>query len=137
MSDTVSVLRSLSLFIVAGVCEIGGGWLIWKWLRDDRPTWWGLLGGVVLTLYGIIPTLQASHFGRVYAVYGGFFIVLSLLWGWYFDGSRPDRADVIGGAIALVGVCVMMYWPRPPVEPAPPPHLTTVSAVVATPDANR
>jgi small multidrug resistance family-3 protein len=116
MFDTVSVLRSLWLFIVAGVCEIGGGWLIWKWLRDDRPTWWGLLGGVVLILYGIIPTLQMSHFGRVYAVYGGLFIVLSLLWGWYFDGNRPDRADVIGGAIALVGVCVMMYWPRPPVK---------------------
>jgi small multidrug resistance family-3 protein len=111
--------------------------LIWKWLRDDRPTWWGLLGGVVLILYGIIPTLQASHFGRVYAVYGGFFIVLSLFWGWYFDGNRPDRADVIGAAIALVGVSVMMYWPRPPVEVALPPHSTTVSAVVTAPDAIR
>ncbi len=74
------ILHSLSLFIVAGVCEIGGGWLTWKWLRDDKPGWWGLVGAVVLILYGIIPTLQASHFGRVYAVYGGFFIVLSLLW---------------------------------------------------------
>jgi len=110
--DTPAVLRSLSLFIVAGVCEIGGGWLMWKWLRDDKPGWWGLVGAVVLILYGIIPTLQASHFGRVYAVYGGFFIVLSLLWGWYFDGNRPDWPDVVGGTIALVGVCVMMYWPR-------------------------
>jgi small multidrug resistance family-3 protein len=72
-----------------------------------------LLGALVLILYGIVPTLQASHFGRVYAVYGGFFIVLALLWGWAFDGNRPDVADVIGAAIALAGVSVMMYWPRP------------------------
>jgi small multidrug resistance family-3 protein len=78
-----------------------------------RPGWWGLIGGLVLVLYGVIPTLQASHFGRVYAVYGGFFIVLSLLWGWRVDGNRPDAAEVVGAAIALLGVCVMMYWPRP------------------------
>jgi small multidrug resistance family-3 protein len=88
------------------------GWLVWKWLRDHKPGWWGLLGGLVLILYGIIPTLQASHFGRVYAAYGGFFIVLSLLWGWGIDGDRPDSADVTGACIALVGVCVMMYWRR-------------------------
>jgi small multidrug resistance family-3 protein len=116
VNDVMSVVRSLALFSVAGVCEIGGGWLVWKSLRDGRPAWWGLAGAVVLILYGIIPTLQASHFGRIYAVYGGFFIVLSLFWGWLFDGNLPDRPDVIGGAIALAGVCLMMYWPRP--EPA-------------------
>jgi small multidrug resistance family-3 protein len=107
-----ALIRSIVLFIVAGVCEIGGGWLIWKWLRDDRPGWWGLLGAIVLMIYGIVPTLQTSHFGRVYAAYGGFFIVLSLFWGWGIDGDRPDRADLVGGFIALVGVCLMMYWPR-------------------------
>jgi small multidrug resistance family-3 protein len=118
MMDTVGVLKSLALFVIAGICEIGGGWLIWKWLRDDKPRWWGLAGAVVLICYGIIPTLQTSHFGRVYAVYGGFFIVLSLLWGWYFDANRPDWPDVVGGAIALVGVSVMMYWPRVVSTPA-------------------
>ncbi len=59
-----------------------------------------------------VPTLQASHFGRIDAVYGGFFVVLSLLWGWGIDGDRPDRADVTGAFVALAGVCVMMYWPR-------------------------
>lgn len=113
MQDIGSVIRSLLLFLLAGLCEIGGGWLMWKWLRDGRPSWWGTLGGIILIAYGIVPTLQASHFGRIYAVYGGFFICLSLLWGWYFDGNRPDRADVIGCLIALVGVCVIMYWPRP------------------------
>lgn len=112
MNNTASVMRSVLLFLIAGICEIGGGWLVWKWMRDGRPCWWGLSGALVLVLYGFIPTLQASHFGRVYAVYGGFFIVLSLLWGWSFDGTPPDRADVLGSAIALAGVCVMMYWPR-------------------------
>src|SRR5690242_11709761 len=78
MQSLVAIARSVSLFILAGACEIGGGWLVWKWLRDHRPGWWGLLGGLVLILYGIIPTFQPSHFGRVYAVYGGYFIVLSL-----------------------------------------------------------
>jgi len=108
MLSTASLLRSILLFLIAGLCEIGGGWLMWKWLRDDRPGWWGFLGAVVLMIYGVIPTLQTNHFGRVYAAYGGFFIVLSLLWGWLFDGNRPDRADVIGATIALIGVCLMM-----------------------------
>ena len=112
MTTIADTARSVSLFVLAGACEIGGGWLVWKWLRDQRPGWWGLLGGLVLVTYGIIPTCQASHFGRVYAVYGGFFIVLSLLWGWGIDGDRPDKADVIGSLIALVGVSIMMYWPR-------------------------
>jgi small multidrug resistance family-3 protein len=107
-----SFLRSLLLFVVAGLCEIGGGWLVWKWLRDARPAWWGLAGAAVLVLYGIVPTLQSSHFGRVYAAYGGFFIALSLVWGWWFDGNRPDLPDCLGAGVALVGVCLMMYWPR-------------------------
>jgi small multidrug resistance family-3 protein len=112
MRTTTSFAQSVSLFVLAGLCEVGGGWLMWRSIRGGRPAWWGLLGGLVLVLYGIIPTFQASHFGRVYAAYGGFFIVLSLLWGWGLDGDRPDRADVVGSLIALVGVGIMMYWPR-------------------------
>jgi small multidrug resistance family-3 protein len=74
MIGTIPLLKSVGLFVIAGLCEIAGGWLIWQWLRADRPAWWGLAGGVVLVLYGIIPTLQVSHFGRVYAAYGGFFV---------------------------------------------------------------
>ncbi len=105
-------VRSIILFVVAGLCEIGGGWLIWQWLRDGKPGWWGFLGGAVLVLYGVVPTFQSSHFGRTYAAYGGFFIVLSLLWGWGIDGSRPDRSDVLGALVALVGVGVIFYGPR-------------------------
>ena len=103
---------SLGLFILAGLCEIAGGWMVWQWLRESRPWIWGLVGAIVLILYGIIPTFQAAHFGRVYAAYGGFFIVLSLLWGWVLDGNKPDQMDLIGGAVSLVGVAIMMYWPR-------------------------
>ena len=56
--------------------------------------------------------LSAAHFGRVYAAYGGWFIVLSMLWGWQVDGVAPDRFDVVGGMVCLIGVAVMMYWPR-------------------------
>jgi small multidrug resistance family-3 protein len=107
-----TIARSILLFLLAGLCEIGGGWLVWQWLREGRQFSWGLIGAFVLILYGIIPTLQPSHFGRVYAAYGGFFIVLSLLWGWMLDGDIPDRFDLVGGSISLLGVLVMMYWPR-------------------------
>lgn len=105
-------LHSVPLFVLAGLCEIGGGWLIWQWLREGRPSGWEMVGALVLVLYGLIPTLHPAHFGRVCAVYGGFFIVLSLLWGWYFDGDQPDQWNVTGATIALIGVSIMMYWPR-------------------------
>ncbi len=104
--------KSITYFIMAGLCEIGGGYLVWLWLREGKPISHGIFGAVILVLYGVIPTLQPAHFGRVYAAYGGVFIVLSILWGWRIDGIAPDRFDVIGGAIALMGVAVIMYWPR-------------------------
>ncbi len=104
--------HSVFLYFLAGLCEIGGGWLIWQWLREGKGSLWGLVGGIVLILYGIIPTFQPAHFGRVYATYGGFFIVLSLSWGWIVDGNIPDRFDVTGALIAIAGVSIIMYWPR-------------------------
>ena len=106
------IAKSLAYFLAAGLCEIGGGYLVWVWLREGKSLWFAVLGAVVLVLYGIIPTLQPAHFGRVYAAYGGVFIVLSLLWGWKIDGVSPDTYDVIGGVIALLGVLIIMYWPR-------------------------
>jgi len=104
--------KSLALFIVAGICEIGGGYLVWLWLRNGKGILLGALGGFILFLYGVIPTLQPAHFGRVYAAYGGVFVVLSILWGWWVDKQAPDRFDMIGGLICVVGVAVIMYWPR-------------------------
>ena len=105
-------LKSLVLFVLAGLMEIAGGYLVWLWLRAGRGFLLGALGGLILFLYGIVPTLQPAHFGRVYAAYGGIFVVLSLLWGWLIDGRSPDRFDLLGGLVCLIGVGIIMYWPR-------------------------
>jgi small multidrug resistance family-3 protein len=106
------IIRTGTLFVIAGLAEIGGGWLIWQAIREGRPLSWGVLGGLVLVFYGIIPTFQReAAFGRVYAAYGGIFIVLSLLWAWRVDGWQPDRTDLLGALVALIGVVIIM-WPR-------------------------
>ena len=109
---TSAILTSLALFIIAGLCEIGGGYLVWLWLRNDKGILLGAIVGLILFAYGVIPTFQPASFGRVYAAYGGWFVALSLLWGWLVDKQTPDFYDIIGGLICLVGVGVIMYWPR-------------------------
>ncbi|MSQ10829.1 MAG: YnfA family protein [Dehalococcoidia bacterium] len=109
----MDIARTALLFVVAGLCEIGGGWLVWQWLREGRSVLLGAAGAAVLVLYGVIPTLQNEPaFGRVYAAYGGVFIVLALLWGRVVDGWQPDVWDLAGGAVALVGVAIIMWAPR-------------------------
>ncbi|HLA99329.1 MAG TPA: YnfA family protein [Anaerolineales bacterium] len=106
----MAVVGSLILFLLAGLAEIGGGYLVWQWLREGKAFWFGVIGGAVLFLYGVIPTFQAeTAFGRVYAAYGGIFIVLSILWGMVFDGWRPDRFDILGAVTALIGVAIIMW----------------------------
>ncbi len=108
----MDIVRSLSLFLLAGLCEIGGGYLIWVSLRDGKPAWLGVAGGVALALYGVIAAFQPANFGRVYAAYGGIFIAMALAWGWLVDDVRPDRFDLLGAGLALAGVLVIMYAPR-------------------------
>ena len=110
----MEIVKSIFYFAVAGVFEIGGGYLIWLWLREEKGILYGITGAIVLVLYGVIPTLQPSNanFGRVYATYGGIFIVLSILWGWKIDNIIPDKFDLIGGTIALIGAVIIMYAPR-------------------------
>lgn len=108
----LTILKSISLFILAGLCEIGGGYLVWITLREEKPWWVGVLGGIILVGYGVVSTWQPANFGRVYAAYGGIFIVMAIIWGWKVDGIVPDRYDLIGGAIALVGMLIIMYAPR-------------------------
>ena len=79
------ILRSIAIFILAGLCEIGGGYLIWLWLNEGKPFYYGIIGGLILALYGVVATLQTSNFARVYATYRGFFIVMSLLWAYQID----------------------------------------------------
>jgi len=106
------MIRSLLYFTIAGLCEIGGGYLMWLTLRERRSVLYAIAGAAVLILYGVIPTLQPAHFSRVYAAYGGIFIVLAMLWGAGVERVRPDRFDMIGGALCLGGAAIMMYWPR-------------------------
>ncbi len=108
----MDIFKSIFLFVLAGLFEIGGGYLIWQWLREGRGIEFAILGAIILFLYGVVPTLQPANFGRVYAAYGGVFIALALLWGWQIDKIAPDRFDIIGASIALIGVFIIMYWPR-------------------------
>jgi len=101
MNRTIAV--SLILFVLAGLCEIGGGYLMWQWLREHRPVALGLVGAAVLVLYGVIPTFQSAHFGRVYAAYGGIFVILSTLWGG--GRSSHSRPLGLGGFVYLSGRC--------------------------------
>ncbi|OUE23832.1 hypothetical protein BFL36_07230 [Clavibacter michiganensis] len=107
------LLRTVILFALAAVAEIGGAWLVWQAVREGRPWWWAGLGVMALGAYGFIASLQAdASFGRILAAYGGVFVAGSLLWGAIVDGYRPDRWDVAGAAICLVGVAVIMFAPR-------------------------
>ena len=107
----MGMAKSPFFFAVAGLCEIGGGYLVRQWVREGKHVAFGLVGAAVLFRYGVIPTLQPANFGRVYDAYGGVFIVLSILWGGNRQ-IRPDKFDLVGGSIALLGVLVIMYWPR-------------------------
>ncbi|SNS97270.1 small multidrug resistance family-3 protein [Micrococcales bacterium KH10] len=106
-------LRVTVLFAVAALFEIGGAWLVWQSMREARPWWVAGLGVMALGLYGFVAALQPdANFGRILAAYGGVFVAGSLLWGVVVDGFKPDRWDVIGAAICLVGVAVIMFAPR-------------------------
>ncbi len=106
------IIKSLALFVLAGLAEIGGGYLVWQWYREGHSIYIGVLGAIILVLYGIIPTFQPASFSRVYAAYGGIFIVMAILWGWMIDKKPPDIFELIGGGICLIGVFIIMYWPR-------------------------
>ncbi|NUT45878.1 MAG: YnfA family protein [Saccharothrix sp.] len=110
----MTVIRSLLLFALAAVAEIGGAWLVWQGVREHRGLLWIGAGVAALGLYGFVATLQPdAHFGRILAAYGGVFVAGSLAWGVLVDKFRPDRWDYVGAAVCLVGVAVIMYAPRP------------------------
>jgi small multidrug resistance family-3 protein len=85
---------------------------MWHWLREKWAWWAVVLDALVLVGYGVVPTLQPASFGRVYAAYGEVFVVMSMLWGCWVDGQRPNRWDIIGAALCVAGVTVMIYFPR-------------------------
>ncbi len=110
----MTVTRSLLLFALAAVAEIGGAWLVWQGVREHRGVGFVGAGIAALGVYGFVATFQPDpNFGRILAAYGGVFVAGSLAWGMLVDGFRPDRWDLIGAAICLAGVAVIMYAPRP------------------------
>lgn len=109
----MTVTRSVLLFLVAALAEIGGAWLVWQGVREHKGLLWMGAGVIALGVYGFVATLQPdANFGRILAAYGGVFVAGSLAWGMVVDGFRPDRYDVVGALVCLVGVAVIMYAPR-------------------------
>ncbi|WP_199043276.1 YnfA family protein [Glycomyces salinus] len=109
----MDLARSILLFALAALAEIGGAWLVWQGVREHRGILWIAAGVMALGAYGFVATFQPDpHFGRILAAYGGIFVAGSLAWGMVVDGFRPDRWDFIGAAICLLGVAVIMYAPR-------------------------
>jgi small multidrug resistance family-3 protein len=109
----MTIAKSGALFVLAALAEIGGAWLVWQGWREHRGLWWIAAGVLALGAYGFVATFQPDpHFGRILAAYGGVFVAGSLAWGMLLDGFRPDKWDVIGAAICLVGVVVIMCTPR-------------------------
>lgn len=108
----MAIVKSLFVFILAGLCEIGGGYLVWLWIKEGKPVWIGISGMIILALYGVVATFQPSNFGRVYAAYGSIFVVMSLLWSFKVDNFTPDKFDIIGAAIVLLGTWFIFFAPR-------------------------
>ncbi len=109
----MTIARSVVLFVVAALFEIGGAWLVWQGVREYRGLLFIGAGVLALGAYGFVATLQPDpHFGRILAAYGGVFVAGSLAWGVIIDGYRPDRYDLAGALICLLGVGVIMYAPR-------------------------
>ncbi|GII23321.1 YnfA family protein [Planosporangium mesophilum] len=109
----MTIARSILLFLLAALAEIGGAWLVWQGWREHRGALWIAGGIIALGLYGFVATFQPDpHFGRILAAYGGVFVAGSLAWGMVVDKFRPDRYDIIGAALCLIGVAVIMYPPR-------------------------
>ena len=107
------MLRSVALFLLAALAEIGGAWLVWQGVREQRGLVWVGAGVLALGAYGFVATLQPdAQFGRILAAYGGVFVAGSLAWGVVVDGFRPDRFDYLGATVCLVGVALIMYAPR-------------------------
>ncbi|HJS64985.1 MAG TPA: YnfA family protein [Nitrososphaeraceae archaeon] len=107
-----SIIVPFILFIIAAIAEIGGGYLVWIWLRKKKTYMLGIVGGIIMFLYGIVPTFQPAEFGRVYAAYGGIFIISSILWGMTVEKKKPDRYEIIGSFVAVLGSIIIFYTPR-------------------------
>ena len=104
---------SFAAFALAAVAEIAGCFAFWAWLRLGKSAWWILPGTAALIVFALLLTRIDSPFaGRAYAAYGGVYIASSLLWLWLVEGARPDRWDLAGGLVCLIGAAIILAAPR-------------------------
>lgn len=109
---TMPNLPTAIIYALAALAEIAGCFAFWAWLRLDRPVWWVIPGMVSLALFAWLLTfVDTPVAGRAYAAYGGVYIAASLIWLWTVEGARPDRWDVIGASICLVGAGLILFGP--------------------------
>ena len=108
----IDILTSIGIFFFAALLEISGGYLIWRWLKNHQGKIIGITGGLILFSYAIVMTLQPENFGKVYAAYGGIFVVSSLVWGYWIDKKKPDKFEIFGSIVVLIGIGIMFYFPR-------------------------
>ena len=107
-------LKTLLLFVATALAEIAGCFAFWAWLRMDKSPWWLVPGVLSLALFAYLLTLvDAEHAGRTYAAYGGVYIVAAVAWLWVVEGATPDRWDMTGAAVCLVGAAIILFGPRP------------------------
>jgi small multidrug resistance family-3 protein len=109
----LSILKSITLFLLAAMAELGGAYMVWQWQRAGKRLLFALLGAMVLFVYAFVQTAQTFSFGRAFAAYGGIFIAAATLWGWWIDGRTPDRWDFVGASICLLGAAIILWMPRP------------------------
>ena len=108
----MTATRSAAIFLAAATFELGGAYAVWRWLRDGASPLLGAAGVALLLGYATVQSYQPSGFGRTYAAYAGIFLVGAVLWGWLVDRKAPDRFDLIGGAVVLVGALTILLGRR-------------------------
>lgn len=104
---------TIIVYVAAALAEIGGCFAFWAWLRLGKSICWLIPGVVSLVLFASLLTLvPGDAAGRAYAAYGGVYIIASLMWLWAMEGVRPDRWDIAGAALCLIGAAVILFGPR-------------------------
>jgi small multidrug resistance family-3 protein len=105
-------LKTLTLFFITAIAEILGCYLPYLWLRQDKSAWLLVPAALSLALFAWLLSLHPTAAGRVYAAYGGVYIVVAIFWLWTIDGIRPTLWDLVGATVALAGMAIIMFAPR-------------------------
>jgi small multidrug resistance family-3 protein len=106
-------MLSAIFYVLAALCEIGGCFAFWAWLRLGRSGFWVAPGVALLVAFAVLLTrVDSAVAGRAYAAYGGIYIAASLVWLWLVERESPDRWDVLGSAVAVAGAAIILFGPR-------------------------